>query len=135
MITGCFHASLMCFAMMRPAISAPEPAVSGTMMRIARTGYSCANAVDTQQASNAAAANNFFMASPLLNGAEARGFDDLLPARPILAHHRSQALGRRVPDLQAALFETLGEPGRGHRLRGGRLQLGNHLRRGALHGE
>src|SRR5882724_12500086 len=42
--------------MMRPAMSAPEPAVSGTISRIARVGYSCAPAqVDTVANSRAAA--------------------------------------------------------------------------------
>src|SRR4051794_15711543 len=42
--------------MMRPAMSAPEPAVSGTISRIARVGYSCARAlVDRTPKSRAAA--------------------------------------------------------------------------------
>src|SRR5207344_2250786 len=43
--TGCPKASLMCLATMRPAMSAPEPGVSGTMMRMALAGYCCAAAV------------------------------------------------------------------------------------------
>ena len=46
----------MCFAMMRPAMSAPDPAVSGITILIARDGYSCANTVDAQQASSDAMA-------------------------------------------------------------------------------
>src|SRR5262245_2466944 len=36
----------MCLPMMRPAMSAPEPAVSGTIMRMGLVGYSCARARD-----------------------------------------------------------------------------------------
>src|SRR5262249_7130167 len=63
--TGCLNASLRCLATMRPAMSAPEPGVSGTMMRIARVGYSCASAVpatsSTADARNLAAV---FIAPP-----------------------------------------------------------------------
>jgi hypothetical protein len=57
----------MDFAMMRPAMSAPEPAVSGTIMRIGRAGESCAKAKLDAEANSRAAAipMNVFMASPL----------------------------------------------------------------------
>src|SRR5882762_5037556 len=42
--------------MMRPAMSAPEPAVSGTISRIARVGYSCAPAQVDMAANSRAAA-------------------------------------------------------------------------------
>src|SRR5882724_2235514 len=48
--TGCLKASLMCLATMRPAMSAPEPGVRGTMIRIAFTGYSCAGAAGATMA-------------------------------------------------------------------------------------
>ena len=37
-ITGCFQCSLRRCAMMRPAMSAPEPGVSGMIMRIVLVG-------------------------------------------------------------------------------------------------
>src|SRR3954464_3924275 len=40
-MTGCFQCSFMRCAMMRAAMSAPAPADSGTMMRMALEGYSC----------------------------------------------------------------------------------------------
>src|SRR5712692_11276817 len=55
--TGCRNASLTCFATMRPAMSAPEPGVSGTMILIGRVGYSCAAATPVPQAIAAATAS------------------------------------------------------------------------------
>jgi hypothetical protein len=42
MITGCFQCSFMRCAMMRPAMSAPEPGVSGMTILMVLVGYSCA---------------------------------------------------------------------------------------------
>ena len=63
-MTGCFQCSLSRAPMMRPAMSAPEPGVSGTMMRMGLVGYSCPKAnVDRASAATAAANLVFIRAS------------------------------------------------------------------------
>jgi hypothetical protein len=49
-ITGCFQCSLMRCAMMRPAMSAPDPGVSGIITRTVLVGYSCAPALKASAA-------------------------------------------------------------------------------------
>src|SRR5215831_21101625 len=67
--TGCLKASLRCLATMRPAMSAPEPGVSGTMTRIGRVGYSCASAAP-EDSRTARKTTAFFMAPPGLTTLE-----------------------------------------------------------------